>query len=518
MPCRLRVTQSGNHEGIQMQPPVLTEPSLGEEAMLAPDFQSRASRLVEWVQDYFSTLADQPVRSQASVGALLERLPREAPSVCEDAEAAFNALLADLDTLIMPGITHWQHPRFFAYFPANARPESQLAEIIMAAMGVNSMLWETSPAATELEVAVCAWLSKAMGLPDSWLGLIQDTASSATFAAVVAAREKALEGHGNKEGLFAAQPLGVYVSGEAHSSIEKAARMAGLGSASVRKIAVDETLAMRPDALKAAIEADLEAGVKPALLVVTSGGTSRGGFDRASKIITIAKQYDIYTHVDAAWAGSAMLLEEQRELFTGVEQADSFVFNPHKWLGIGFDCSVQFLKSPEVQGDALRLKPRYLQTEAVQALNAADRAQNTANNRMAEQWQALDLSDYSPVLGRRPRALKIWFVLRLVGLDALKEMMRSHIKWAEALAALVTVAPGFELVGQVRLSLLLFRYQSDAHTEALLRAVNDDGFCYLTPTLVDGKPAIRFQIGSWRTRWRDVEESWQRIRAIASTL
>lgn len=454
-------------------------------------FKGKAAALIDWALDYAAKIEDQPVRAVVSPGDILAKLPDAAPEHPEE----FATLLSGLSDLL-PGITHWQHPRFFAYFPANMPPENMLAEIALAAMGVNAMLWETSPAATELEMRTTAWLRDAMGLPDNWHGVIQDTASSATFSAVLAARERALEGRGNRDGLHACPPLTIYVSEEAHSSIEKAARMAGLGSKSIRRVPTDDTLAMDPEALSTMMQADKAAGFIPAALMVTAGGTGTGAFDRAGDVIPVAREYGAYVHVDAAWAGPAMLSEDLRPRFAGVEIADSFVFNPHKWLGIGFDCSIQFLAAPQVQIDALTVKPVYL--ESVEGV--------------------VDYSDWSPVLGRKNRGLKIWMVTQLIGLKRMRESIEHHVAWTADLADLVRETDGFDVVTEPNLALFTFRYKDDQSTLALFEAVNREGTTYLTKTNVAGRPVIRWAIGVWRTEWRHVLESWEAVKRIAAEI
>lgn len=458
---------------------------------MGQSFREQADALLNWVEDYFARIGDYPVRAQVKPGEVLAKLPEKAPETAED----FAHILAGLkDTL--PGVTHWQHPRFFAYFPGNVRPESLLAEIALAAQGANAMLWETSPAATEMEMRTTDWLRDAMGLPNNWSGVVQETASAATFAAVLTARERATGGIANREGLTGCPPLSLYVSAEAHSSIEKAARMAGLGSASVRVVDTDDRLAMDPTRLRSMIEGDIAAGRKPAALMITAGGTGTGAFDRAADLMPIAREHGLYVHVDAAWAGAVMICDEFRPLFCGVEDADSFVFNPHKWLGVGFECSVQFLKNPQEQVDAMTVKPVYL--ESIDGV--------------------CNYCDWSPVLGRRNRGLKLWMVLSLVGLDAIRSMIRDHIRWTADCAAALKRCDGFEVVTEPRLALFTFRYKGDAETEALLHAINADGYAYFTKTNVAGRPVIRWSIGSWRTTEEDVGATLERLQTLAFTV
>ncbi|MDB5558571.1 MAG: Pyridoxal-dependent decarboxylase, partial [Enterovirga sp.] len=324
--------------------------------MDSQDFRRWSHRAADWSADYLADLGDRPVRAQVEPGQIYRQIPDAPPERGEPMEAIF----ADLDEIILPGITHWQHPRFFAYFPANASPPSMVAEQLTAAIAAQCMLWQTSPAATELETRMLDWLRGMIGLPDGFSGVIQDSASTATLAALLSAREKALGHTGNSEGLFGRAPLRVYASAQVHSSVDKAVRIAGFGDRNLVRIpTAGPRFGMDPDALRQAVEADIAAGLKPAAIVAALGGTSVGACDDIAALAAIARAYEIYLHVDAAWAGSAMICPEHRELMRGAELADSFVFNPHKWLFTNFDCSAHFVRDPKGLTDTLGIRPPF---------------------------------------------------------------------------------------------------------------------------------------------------------------
>ncbi len=465
-------------------------------------FRAHAHDLVERMAAYLEEIERYPVRARVAPGGIAAALPSEAPERGEPMET----ILADLERIVLPGLTHWQHPRFLAYFPANSSPPSVLAEMLTATFAVNAMLWQTSPAATEMETVVLDWLRRAIGLPEGFAGVIQSTASEATLCALLTARERALDWQGNEDGLSGRRPLAVYASAEAHSSVEKGVMIAGLGREHLRKIATDEAFAMRPEALEEAIRADLEAGIRPCCVVATLGTTGVGASDPLAPIGEICARHDIFLHVDAAWAGSALLLPEWRHLAAGVEGADSFVFNPHKWLLTNFDCSAHFLRRPEELTRTLSILPAYLQSR--------------------ETGRVIDYRDWGIPLGRRFRALKLWFVLRSYGLEGLRTMLRRHIALAAELAGWIREAADFELVTGPNLALVTFRYLPDEMTaealdtlnEKLLHAVNEDGRTYLTPTRVRERYVLRASIGQGRTERRHLEEAWAAITEIARAL
>ena len=460
-------------------------------------FRRHGHAAIDKIADYLAEVEHRPVRAPVVPGEVDAQLARCAPELPED----MAEILADFERVVMPGITHWQHPRFFAYFPANATPPSVLAEILTAGIAAQCMLWQTSPAATEMETRVLDWLRRAIGLPDGFTGVIQDSASSATLAALVAARERALDGSGNADGLAPHRPVTVYATAEAHSSVEKACRIAGIGSAGLRRVATDE--AGRTDAadLAVRIAADRADGYHPAAVIATLGSTGIGAIDPLADIAAVTRAEDVHLHVDAAWAGSALLLDEWRWMIDGVAGVDSFVFNPHKWLGVQFDCAAHFVREPGLLTAALGIRPSYLTSRETGAV--------------------VDYRDWSIPLGRRFRALKLWFTLRAYGLEALRAMIRRHIAWTAELAGWIDTAPDFELTTPPSLALLTFRHvpegvaDPDAHNRALLERVNADGFLYLTPHTHHGRAVLRWSIGAHTTERHHVVESWERVTSLA---
>ena len=471
------------------------------------EFRRHGHDFIDWMADYLAGVERYPVRAQVKPGESAARLPEHPPVDGEAMETIF----ADFQRDVLPGITHWQHPRFFAYFPANASPPSVLAEMLTATLGAQCMLWQTSPAATEMETKVLDWLRQMLGLPAGFQGVIQDSASSAILCALLTAREKALGWRGNAVGLQAGPRLAVYSSTQTHSATEKGVRIAGIGSDYLRKLPVDENFALLPEALEAAIEADKAAGILPACVVASVGATGVGGVDPLAVVGRICRKHGVFLHVDAAWAGSALILPEQRWMIEGIDYADSFVFNPHKWLFTNFDCSAHFVRDSEALIRTLSILPEYL--------------------RSREAGQVIDYRDWSVPLGRRFRALKLWFVIRSYGVAKLQEMLRNHIVWTENLAAQVAAAPDFDLTTPPKLSLFTFRYRPsavsdplelDALNERLLHAVNDDGYLYLTQVRIplDGgdRFVIRWSVGQTYTQERHLQEGWARVREIAARL
>ncbi len=462
------------------------------------EFRDWSRRAADWGADYRNSLRERPVRAQVLPGEIAAQLAKSPPEAAEAMEAIFE----DFERVIVPGMTHWQHPRFFAYFPANAAPVSVIAEYLVTALAAQCMLWQTSPAATELETVALDWLRQALGLPASFTGVIQDSASSATLAAILTMRERALAWGGKSAGLAAYPPVRVYVSGEAHSSIDRAIWIAGIGEDNLVRIPVIGTnRGMDPAALEAAIERDRAAGFTPAGIIANVGGTSIGASDDVDALCVAGKRHGLYIHVDAAWAGSAMICPEFRHFWAGVEAADSVVLNPHKWLGAQFDCSAHFVREPESLLKTLAIRPDYLQTSGRDDI--------------------VDYSEWSIPLGRRFRALKLWFLIRAHGLAGLRTMIRNHVAWSEALARRLAGEPDFEIISAPMLSLFSFRYcpdgakDLDALNQRLLDAINDDGRIYLTQTRVDGRFVIRFQVGSFAAEQADVTQAFDVIREIA---
>ena len=444
------------------------------------DLRHWSKRAADWAHDYHANLRDRPVRAPLVPGAIARQLPLSPPEVAEPMETIF----ADFDRIVPPGLTHWQHPRFFAYFPANASPASMLAEQLANAIAAQGMLWQTSPAVTEIEQVMVDWLRQSLGLPDEFTGTIHDSATTATLSAILTMREQALAWAGLTQGLQGQQRLRIYASDQTHSSVDKAVRIAGIGQENLVKIATDASLSMIPNALATAIAADLAAGFVPAGVVLCAGGTSVGAFDRIADCIAVAKAHDLPVHVDAAWAGSAMICPEFRSLWAGVEGADSIVFNPHKWLGAQFDCAVQFLRDPGPQVKTLGLRPTYLET--------------------AGREEVVNFNEWTVPLGRRFRALKLWFTLRAYGLEGLRARIRNHVTWAQDLAVALSKLKGVEIVTQPALSLFTFALADDAKTEALLTRINDEGRIYLTQTRHQGRFVIRVQVGQFDCTAQDV--------------
>ena len=439
-----------------------------------------SKRAADWATAYHAALRDRPVRAPLVPGAISGQLPQTPPEVAEPIEANF----ADFDRIVPPGITHWQHPRFFAYFPANASPASMLAEQLANAIAAQGMIWQTSPAVTEIEQVMIQWLRQSLGLPEGFTGTIHDSATTATLSAVLTMREQALAFQGNLKGLSAQPTLRIYASAETHSSVDKAVRIAGIGQDNLVKIPTDQSLSMKPDALAAAIAADRAAGLLPAGVILCAGGTSVGAFDRIGECIAVAHAAGLPVHVDAAWAGSAMICPEFRDLWAGIEAADSVVFNPHKWLGAQFDCAVQFLRDPTPQVKTLGLRPSYLET--------------------AGKEDIVNFNEWTVPLGRRFRALKLWFTLRAYGLEGLRARIRNHVAWSVEACEALRALPGVTITSEPRLSLFTFALKDDAATEALLTRINDDGRVYLTQTRHKGSYVIRVQVGQFDCTREDV--------------
>ncbi len=459
------------------------------------DFPGWGAKISEWAAEYHRTLRDRPVRAQTKPGDIAAQLPVSPPEGPE----GMHAILDDFERIVMPGITHWQHPRFFAYFPANAAPPSMLAEMLVSTLAAQCMLWQTSPAATEMETRMLDWLRQAIGLPERFAGVIQDSASSATLAAVLTMRERALGWQGNAEGLSGMPRLRVYASAEVHSSVDRAIWVAGIGQENLIRVPVAGPLrGMDAAALEAAIVADIAAGHRPAGVVACTGGTGTGACDDLQAVIAVAKRHGLYVHVDAAWAGAAMICPEFRTLWTGVEGADSVVFNPHKWLGAQFDCSAHFVAEPEALVRTLAIQPEYLKTHGHDGL--------------------INYSEWSVPLGRRFRALKLWFLIRSYGLEGLRTRLRNHVAWSRALADRLRADPVFEIVTEPVLSLFTFRLagRDDAAQLAFVNRVNDDGRIYLTQTKVDGRMVVRFQVGQFDATEADVLFAGDVIRELGA--
>lgn len=461
-------------------------------------FRKYAHEFVDWMADYLEHSELLPVKSQVAPGDIINQLPMNPPEKGESYEDIFRDFLK----IIIPGMTHWQSPNFFAYFPANSSYPSVLAEMLTATLGAQCMKWETSPAAAELEEMMMNWLKQMTGLPAHFQGVIQDSASTATLVAILSAREKYSNYRINVGGFHHEPYMRVYCSAETHSSIEKAVKIAGLGSANLLKVATDGEFRMNTVLLREAIEADLIKGHKPICVVATLGTTGCTAIDPLEEIADICRQYDIWLHVDAAFAGSALILPEYRWMIKGVEKADSFVFNPHKWLFTNFDCSAYFVKDKSALLRTLQVVPEYLRTP--------------------EQGTVNDYCDWSVPLGRRFRALKLWFVLRSFGVQEMQEILRKHIELAKELEAKIRNEGDFEIMAPRTLSLVCFRYKPkgvedenelNRINELLLQTINKSGKAYLSHTKLNGRYTIRMSIAQTNVEERHVEQAWQIVQS-----
>ena len=457
--------------------------------MSPEEFRRFARESVDWTADYLSHPERYPVLPKMEPGQLIDALPASGPERGEPMER----LLADFEHLIVPAITHWNHPGFMAYFANTAPGPGIIAELLAAALNANAMLWKTSPAATELEQVVLDWLRQWMGLPDGMFGVIYDTASTSSMHAIAAAREMA---DPEARTLGASRGLTLYCSAEAHSSIEKGAIAIGIGQQYVRKIPVDAEFRMRPEALAAAVEADIAAGLRPFCVVATVGTTSTTSIDPVPAIADIAARHRLWLHVDAAYAGSAAIVPEFRHILNGAERADSLVANPHKWFFTPFDLSAFYTRRPDILRRAFSLVPEYLRT--------------------AEDGRAVNYMDYGVPLGRRFRALKLWFVMRYFGREKLAEIIRSQIAWAQELAAAVDADPLFERAAPAPLSVVCFRYKgTDDENRRLLETVNASGEFFLSHTVLDGKYTLHLAIGNMGTTSDHVMRAWDMVRRAA---
>jgi aromatic-L-amino-acid decarboxylase len=466
--------------------------------MSPEEFRRHGRAVVDWVADYMKRVEDLPVLSRENPGALRSKLPSHPPEQGEP----FERMLADVDDLILPGITHWQSPNFFAYFPANSSGPSILGDLLSSGFGVQGMLWATSPACTELETHVLDWVVELLGLPDRFSshglggGVIQDSASSAVLCALLAARTRATGGAVNKTGMD--RQLTVYASTEAHSSIEKAVRIAGLGSDALRFVEVDQDYAMRADELQRMIDHDLFEGATPCMVVATVGTTSSNALDPLPEIGEITRRHNVWLHVDAAMSGTAAVCPEFRFIHDGVEHADSYDFNPHKWMFVNFDCSCFYVADREALIGALSILPEYLRNVAT------------------ESGTVIDYRDWQISLGRRFRALKLWFVIRHYGAEGLREQVRRHVALARELASWIKDDPDFELAAPVPLNLVCFRHRGgDDVNRRLMERLNDSGGMFLTHTKLDDKVVLRMSIGQTNTRREHVEKAWASIRSEA---
>src|ERR1700723_2232790 len=462
--------------------------------MTPDEFRRYGHAVVDWIADYHSRIESFPVLSQVKPGQIRASLPADPPARGEP----FDALLKDVEKLILPGITHWQSPNFFAFFPSNGSGPGILGDLVSSGLGVQGMLWSTSPACTELETHVLDWLAKMLALPERFLsnsaggGVIQDSASSASLCAILAARERATKFQSNEIGCR--QNLVAYTSTQAHSSIEKDIKVAGIGRANLRMIDVDEQFAMRPELLEQAIEEDLRAGRIPFFVCATVGSTSSLAFDPLPAIGEVCKKHRIWLHVDAAMAGTAALCPEFRYIHNGLEYADSYCFDAHKWMFTNFDCTCFYVADREALTRSLSVTPEYLRNQAT------------------ESGSVFDYRDWHVPLGRRFRALKLWLVIQHYGVERLQSLIRRHVEITQKLLKLIREDDRFEIVAPAPLNLICFRLKglkdNDALNEELLRRLNASGQLYLSHTKLNGKYALRFCVGQTRTELRHVENAW----------
>ena len=470
--------------------------------MTPDEFRRHAHELVEWMAGYMENVEKYPVKSAVKPGEIFNRLPDTPPEYPE----SFSSFMKDIEETIMPGITHWQSPNFYAYFPANTSPPSILAEMIISTIGAQCMNWETSPAAAELEEKMMIWLRDMIGLPDNFEGVIQDTASTATLAAILTAREKISGFSINNEGIAAAGTLRVYCSDQTHSSVEKDVRITGIGRKNLVKIPVKKDFSMDPVKLENAIVEDKEKGYIPCCVVATLGTTGSTAVDPLEAIGTICHAHGIWLHVDAAMAGTALILPEFQWMLGGKEYIDSFVFNPHKWMFINFDCSAFFVRDAGALIRTFEILPEYLKTRTRGIVN--------------------DYRDWGVPLGRRFRALKLWSVIRSYGTEELKRKIRSHISFASHLAELISGEKDFEILAPVIINVVCFRYHPegfgdeklDAINEKLNHSLNDSGKIYLTHTVLAGRFTLRMVTGQTNVTLEHVEKAWDLIKKTARNL
>jgi aromatic-L-amino-acid decarboxylase len=470
--------------------------------MTPDEFRRHGHALIDWLADHQQSRDSLPVQARTAPGAIRALLPATPPDQPED----FTAVLADLDRVVLPGLSLWQHRRFMGYFPGNALPAGILGDLASTGLGVIGLSWQSSPAVTEVEEVVTDWVRQMVGLSPAWSGVIQDTASTSTLVALISARERATGYALTRGGLQAEpRPLAIYVSAQAHSSVDKAALLAGFGRDNLRLVPTDATHALRPDALETMIASDIAAGITPCAIVATTGTTATTALDPVAPLAAIAQRHGIWLHVDAAMAGSAMILPECRWMWEGIEQADSLVINAHKWLGAPFDCSLYYVRDAEHLIRVMSTNPSFLQSTV--------------------DGQVKNLRDWGIPLGRRFRALKLWFLIREQGVAGLQARLRRDMANARALAADIAATPHWRVLTPVTLQTVCVRHEPpgltgdalDAHTRSWAEAVNASGIAYLTPATLDGRWMVRVSIGALPTEAEDVQTVWQAMRAAAGT-
>ncbi len=467
--------------------------------MTPDEFRRYGREVVDWIASYMEQVETYPVLSQVTPGQIRSSLPANPPREGEP----FSRVMADVDRILMPGVTHWQSPNFFAYFPSNASAPSMLGDLLSAGLGVQGMLWSTSPACTELETLVMDWLVEMLGLPAKFRsdgeggGVIQDTASSATLCALLAARERATGYRTDAEGCDGT--LVAYTSAEAHSSVEKAVRIAGLGRRQLRLIAVDEKLAMDPGELEARLDEDKAAGLTPCFVAATVGTTSSNAMDPVRAIGEVCARAGVWFHVDAAMSGTAGLCPEFRHHFDGLELADSYCFNPHKWMFTAFDCNCFWVADRGALIRTLSVLPEYLRNQAT------------------ESGTVIDYRDWHIPLGRRFRSLKLWFVIRHYGVEGLRFHVRRHVELTRRFSEMVSADDRFELAADAPLNLVCFRHRGgDSINRRIMDTANASGKLYLTHTKIDGRFTLRMSIGQMNTEERHVTEAWEQLCAAAA--
>jgi aromatic-L-amino-acid decarboxylase len=471
--------------------------------MTPEEFRKRGREIIDWLADYHAKISDYPVQPATQPGDVKAMLPASPPV---DAEG-FDEIIADLDSVVLPNISHWQHPRFFGYFPSNSLGSGILGDLVCSGLGVLGLSWQSSPAVTEIEEVTVDWFRQMVGLSSAWFGVINDTASTSTLVALLCAREKTTGFSLVRQGLQAElKPLTIYTSASAHSSVEKAALLAGFGRENVRMVDIDGNFAMRPEALEDMITADIHAGLKPCAIVAAVGGTATVSIDPVSEIAAIARKHGLWLHIDAAMAGNAMILPELRWMWDGIEGADSVVINAHKWLGVPFDCSLYFVRDEPHLLRVMSADPSFLQSQA------DEKVRNLRNTGIP--------------LGRRFRALKLWFAIREQGVSGLQARLRRDISLAQDLRSKVEATPGWEVVAPVVLQTVCIVYRPrsvpshrlDDFTRAWAHAVNASGQAYVTPATAAGHWMVRVSIGTIFTEASDIEAVWRTIQEAATAL
>ncbi|MDH5474288.1 MAG: pyridoxal-dependent decarboxylase [Cyclobacteriaceae bacterium] len=466
-------------------------------------FRKEAHKMVDWMADYLENIEQYPVKSGVSPCEIYDQIDKNPPQQGEQ----MNDIFSDFNEKIMPGITHWQHPNFHAYFTGNSSYPSVLAEMLTATIGAQCMIWDTSPAAAELEEKVMEWLQQMLGLPLDWTGCIQDTASTATLSAILSAREKFTHYTINQQGFTDQPQFRVYCSKETHSSIDKAVKIAGIGVENLTKIDVDDSMAMLPDTLEKTILKDIEKGLKPLCVIATLGTTGTTAIDPINEIAAICAKHSVWLHIDAAFAGTALVLPQYRWMIKGIENADSFVFNPHKWMFTNFDCSAYFVKDKKALTRTFEILPEYLKTKVDLQVN--------------------NYRDWGIPLGRRFRALKLWFVIRSYGVEGVKQRVQEHIEMAQALGKKMDAHTDFEQLSPLNFNMICFRYHPKGYNdeeklnslnEILINTLNDSGKVYMTHTKIRGKYTIRMVIGQTYVQQRHVDMAWNLIQETAKNI